>query len=321
MRKQLLITGASGFVGRSLSSRTIADGWDVRGTLLANESPSLLISRVDPVIVEPFGETTPLAHAVNDVDTVIHLAARVHIMRDTASDPLLEFRRVNLYGTERLARQAAQAGVKRFVFMSTIGVNGNTSDSRAFTEGDDPHPHNPYSISKLEAEIRLREVSTETGLEVVIVRAPLVYGPGNPGNFLSLLHIITKGIPLPLASVRNLKSFLYVENLTHALASCAIHPSAAGETFLVSDGEDISTPELIRRVASTLGRPARLFPIPTDFMRFAGKMLGKSSAVERLVGSLQVDSSKIQRKLGWNSPFTMEDGLRETAAWYKKHYG
>ena len=314
---QLLITGAGGFIGRSLCSRIISEGWGIRGTLLANESPAILLPGVEPVIVEPFGDNTPLAHAVKEVDTVIHLAARVHIMHDTAKDQLLEYRRINLHGTECLARQAAQAGVKRFVFMSTIGVNGNTSGSRAFSDGDDPSPHNPYSISKLEAEISLREISAKTGMAVVIVRAPLVYGPGNPGNFLSLLRIIAKGIPLPFASVSNQKSFLYVENLADALSRCAIHPSAAGQTFLVSDGEDISTPELIRRLASAVGRPARLFPFPTGLMRFAGRMLGKSSAVERLAGSLQVDSSKIQRKLDWVPPFTMEEGLKETANWFK----
>ncbi|KAF0220654.1 MAG: NAD-dependent [Geobacteraceae bacterium] len=254
------------------------------------------------------------------IDTVIHLAARVHVMKEVASNPLSEFRKTNTEGTLQLAKQAAAAGVKRFVFMSTIGVNGNTSGCRAYTEDDKPAPHNPYSVSKLEAEIGLREISEKTGMEVVIIRAPLVYGPGNPGNFLSLLCIIAKGIPLPLASINNRKSFLYAENLADALACCATNPAAAGQTYLVSDREDVSTPELIRRVASALGRPARLIPFPTDLMRLAGRMLGKSSAVERLVGSLQVDNSKIQKELGWKPPFTMQEGLQSTAEWFLKKY-
>lgn len=312
----VLITGAAGFVGRNLCTRLIQDNYSIRGTILCTEAPSKLIVGTEPVPIEPIGLNTDWAQALTGVDTVIHLAARVHVMQETATDPLLEFRRVNLHGTECLARQAAQAGVKRFVFMSTIGVNGSNSGSKAFTEGDDPRPHNPYSVSKLEAEISLREISAKTGMEVVIVRAPLVYGPGNPGNFLSLLSIIANGIPLPLASVCNLKSFLYVKNLADALAACAIHPSAAGQTYLVSDGEDVSTPELIRRVASALGRPARLFPFPTGLMRFAEKMLGNSTSVEQLVGSLRVDNSKIRRELDWVPPFTMTEGLQETAAWY-----
>jgi nucleoside-diphosphate-sugar epimerase len=252
------------------------------------------------------------------MDIVIHLAARVHIMQDTATDPLQEFRKVNTFGTERLARQAAKANVKRFVFMSTIGVNGNSSGERAFTENSDPHPHNSYSVSKLEAETRLKEVSESTGMELVIVRAPLVYGPGNPGNFLSLFRTVAKGIPLPLGSVSNLKSFLYVENLADALTCCATHSNAAGRTYLVSDGEDVSTPDLIRRVASSLGKPSRLLPFPSGVMKLAGKILGKAQVVERLLGSLQVDSSKIRKELGWTPPFTMEQGLENTAKWFRK---
>jgi nucleoside-diphosphate-sugar epimerase len=312
----ILITGASGFVGCALSSRLIRDNWHVRGTLLATEAPSGLIQGVEPILIEPLGPATSYEHALKNVDVVIHLAARVHVMKDTAADPLKEFRFTNTEGTICLADQAAAAGVKRFVFMSTIGVNGNMSGNRAFTESDDPSPHNPYSVSKLEAEHGLREISEETGMEVVIVRAPLVYGPGNPGNFLSLLRTIAKGIPLPLASVYNRKSFLYVENLADALACCVFNPNAAGHTYLVSDGEDVSTPELIRRVASAMEKPARLFPFPTGLMRYAGKLFGKSSAVERLVGSLQVDSSRIRRELGWKPPLTMEQGLVKTVAWF-----
>ncbi len=315
--RRILVTGSSGFVGRALCTWLLADGFLVRGVVRELSRGISLPKSMEIVPVGFIGPDTDWTHIISGVDSVIHLAARVHIMQDTTAYPLQEFRKVNLYGTERLARQAAQAGVKRFVFMSTIGVNGNTSGSRAFTESNNYRPHNPYSVSKLEAEIGLREISAKTGMEVVVVRSPLVYGPGNPGNFLSLLRIIAKGIPLPLSSVCNLKSFLYVENLASALVCCAIHPNAAGQTYLVSDDEDISTPDLIRRLAAALGRPARLLPFPPSLMRFAGKLFGKSDAVERLVGSLTIDSSKIWRELGWKPPYTMEQGLKETAEWFK----
>jgi nucleoside-diphosphate-sugar epimerase len=266
--------------------------------------------------VEPLSETSDYSTALQGVDTVIHLAARVHVMRDTASDPLGEFRRVNASGTARLARQAARAGVRRFVFLSTVGVNGKLSARGPFTESDHPRPHNDYAVSKLEAEVALAEIAFETGLELVVVRAPLVYGPGNPGNFLALLGSVSRGIPLPLASIENLKSFVYSANLADALACCASHPGAVGQTFLVSDGEDVSTPQLLRRVACALGRPSRLLPFPVGLLRLAGTLAGKTAALERLLGSLQVDSSKIRRELGWTPPYSMEQGLAATALWY-----
>ena len=313
-----LVTGASGFVGSILCRRLLAEGLHVRGTLLESESPLSLPDGVDPVIIEPLGPDTTWQHALSGIHTIIHLAARVHIMKETFTDPLQEFRRINLYGTERLARQAAQTGVKRFVFMSTIGVNGDNSGDRPYSEDDVPHPHNPYSVSKFEAELALQKISQETGMEVVIIRAPLVYGPMNPGNFLSLLQIVSKSMPLPLASIHNNRSLLYIGNLVDALAACATHPNAAGQTYLVSDGEDVSTPELIRRTAAALGVPARLLPVPVSLMRLIGKLTGRSATVNRLTGSLAVDSSKIRRDLGWKPPFTMEEGLQATAQWFKQ---
>ncbi len=316
--RRILVTGAAGFIGRALCARLLADGFLVRG-VVRELSRSVGVSQSTEIVpIGSIGPDTDWTDVICGVDSVIHLAARVHIMQDTAMDPLQEFRRVNLHGTERLARQAAQAGVKRFVFMSTIGVNGSTSGSRAFNESDDLSPHNPYSVSKLEAERGLREISAKTGMEVVVVRAPLVYGPGNPGNFLSLLRIIAKGVPLPLASVCNLKSFLYVDNLADALVCCATHPNAAGQTYLVSDGEDVSTPELIKRVAAALGKPVRLLPFPPELMRIAGKVIGKGPAVERLLGSLTADIGKIKHELGWKPPYTMDEGLKETAEWFKR---
>lgn len=316
----IFITGATGFVGTALIKHLLRGKVRLTVAILAGEDASHLPETVELATVEPLSESSDYTTVLQGVDIVIHLAARVHIMRETAMDPLQEFRKVNLHGTERLARQAAQACVKRFVFMSTIGVNGDNSGVKSYTEVDGPHPHNPYSVTKNEAELALRQISIETGMEVVIVRAPLVYGVGNPGNFLSLLRIVSKGIPLPIASITNRRSLIYVGNLVDALATCAVHPAAAGKTYLVSDGEDVSTPELIRRTASALGLPARLFPVPVPLMKLAGKLTGKSGAVNRLTGSLTVDSSKIRRELGWKPPYTMEEGLAETTAWFRNKF-
>lgn len=315
MKGKVLVTGATGFVGHFLCDRLLAQGFSVRGTLLTSENPSSLVDGVESVAVEPLGDDTQWNHALAGVDTVIHLAARVHIMDDTSSDPLAEFRRVNVDGTTHLAREAVKAGVKRLVFISSIKVNGEETVT-PYTPYSPPSPSDPYGISKWEAEQALRKIEAETGLEVVVVRPTLVYGPGVKANFLNMMKIISRGIPLPFASITNRRSLIYVGNLVDALATCATHPEAAGKTYLVSDGEDVSTPDLILRAAKALVVSARLFPVPIFLMRLAGKLSGKSGAVNRLTGSLTVDSSKIRRELGWEPPFTMDEGLRETAGWF-----
>jgi len=320
MLMPLLVTGATGFVGRFLSRRLLSEGLSVRGTLLASESPSSLIAGVEPVIVEPLDGSTPWSHALTGINTVIHLAARVHIMDDPSADPLAEFQKVNTEGTSQLAYEAAKAGVKRLVFVSSIKVNGEESPL-PYIESSPAQPTDPYGISKWEAEQTLRHIEAETGLEVVIVRPTLVYGPGVKANFLNMMKIISRGIPLPLASITNGRSLVYVGNLVDALATCAMHPAAAGQTYLISDGEDVSTPELIRRTASALGVPAHLFPVPQSLMCLAGKLTGRNAVINRLMGSLIVDSSNIRRELEWSPPFTMEQGLRETAEWYRETYG
>ena len=314
--KRILVTGATGFVGKFLCKRLLAEGMSVRGTLLGLESPLFLIEGVEPVIIQPLTAETQWNHALTGVDTIIHLAARVHIMDDPSADPLTEFRKVNTEGTAQLAREAVKAGVRRFVFISSIKVNGE-ENAAPYTPDSPSSPSDPYGISKWEAEQVLREIEVETGLEVVIVRPTLVYGPGVKANFLNMMKIINRGIPLPFAFIINKRSLIYVGNLVDALATCATHPEAAGKTYLVSDGEDVSTPELIRRTASALGVPARLFSVPVSLMKLAGKLTGKSGAMNRLTGSLTVDSSKIQRELGWKPAFTMAEGLAVTAAWYK----
>jgi nucleoside-diphosphate-sugar epimerase len=265
------------------------------------------------------GTDTVWEGALAGVDTVIHLAARVHIMDDTAADPLTQFRKVNVEGTARLAREAAKAGVRRLVFISSIKVNGEETGT-PYTPDSPPNPADPYGISKWEAEQALLTIGAETGLEVVIVRPTLVYGPGVKANFLNMIKVVHRGIPLPFASISNKRSLIYVGNLVDALAVCATHPSAAGRTYLVSDGEDVSTPDLIRMTAAALGVPARLFPFPLSLMRLVGKITGKTAAVNRLTGSLTVDSSRIRSELGWKPPFTMREGLRETAKWFKKQF-
>ena len=317
-QRSVFISGATGFIGSTLIKRLLQENVRIYAAVLDSEDSGHLPTEVKRVTVQPLSESCDYSASLHNVNIVIHLAARVHIMQKIATDSLQEFRKVNLYGTKRLAIQAAEAGVERLVFMSTIGVNGNSSGKKAFNESDDPNPHIPYSVSKLEAEICLRELSAKTGMEVVIVRAPLVYGPGIHGNFLFLLRCIAKGIPLPLASIHNRKSFLYVDNLADALVCCATHLQAAGQTYLVSDGEDVSTSKLIRQLAINLDRPARLFPFPQSLMRLVGKLIGKSTVVDRLLGSLVVDSRNIRRELGWQPPFTMEEGLAETAEWFRK---
>ena len=247
----LLVTGATGFVGRFLSAKLLAEGCSVRGTLLAFENPASLVKGVEPVVIEPLGPDTPWSQALCGIDTIIHLAARVHIMDDPSADPLTEFLKVNTEGTKHLALKAAKAGVKRLVFISSIKVNGEETEA-AYSEDSPAQPSDPYGISKWEAEQGLRQIEAETGLEVVIVRPTLVYGPGVKANFLNMMKVVHRSIPLPLASIKNKRSLVYIGNLVDALATCAMHPAAAGQTFLVSDGEDVSTPELISRTANAL---------------------------------------------------------------------
>lgn len=316
---RILVTGATGFIGKFLCRRLLVEGWIVYGTLRPSEDPVSLVAGVQPVIIEPLGPETSWNKSLAGIDTVIHLAARVHIMADPSADPLNEFRRVNVEGTLKLARDAVKAGVKRFIYISSIKVNGEET-STAYTQDSLPNPTDPYGISKWESEQGLRQISSETGLEVVIIRPPLAYGPGVKANFLQLMRVVSRGVPLPFASIQNRRSFIFVENLVDALTRCATHPKAAGQTYLVSDGEDVSTAELIHRIAHALDKRALLFPFPINFMRLAGKALGKSSALDRVFGSLVVDTSKIRSELGWRAPFTMDQGLRETAEWFKGQF-
>ncbi|UFS71301.1 NAD-dependent epimerase/dehydratase family protein [Geomonas sp. RF6] len=344
--RRALVTGANGFVGSALCERLVQDGWTVRGAvrerperdtrpstfppLQRGDRGDLLLARnpetpvppggAETVTVGLLGGDTEWGDAVKGVQTVVHLAARVHVLREDSSDPLSEFRKANVEGTARLAREAAAAGVRRFIFLSTIGVHGNrTLPGAPFRENDPASPHNDYSLSKWEAEEELRRLSREVAMETVIVRAPLVYGPAAPGNFRTLLDLVHRKVPLPLGAVRNERSFLYLQNLVAALALCAEHPAAAGKTYLVSDDDATSTVALVQTLAAALRTSPRIFPVPVPLLRVTGEILGKGSAVAGLVDSLTVDSSAIRSDLGWCPPCTMEEGVRETAAWYLGH--
>lgn len=317
----MLVTGANGFVGRALCAKAISRGHQVRAA--QRNHASLVISGCEIAKVSNITINTDWTDALLGVTTVIHLAARVHVMHDDANDPLEEFRRVNVAGTEHLARAAAASGVKRLVYVSSIKVNGEatyTYDDNKFTEADAPYPQDPYGISKMEAEQALHGIAQDTGLEVVIVRPPLVYGAGVKGNFAQMLKILAKGIPLPLASVHNQRSLVYVENLVDVLMLCATHPAAAGQTYLVSDGEDVSTPDLLRQLGAAMGHPARLFSCSPALLKLAGRLTGKADQIERLLGSLRVDSGKIRRELDWIPPHTLRQGLQATAEWYRDEH-
>lgn len=310
-----MVTGANGFVGQALCAEAIRRGLHIKGAI---RSACDLPIGAEPVIVGKIDGGTDWASALHSVDVVIHLAARVHVMKDAAADPLSEFLQVNLHGTANLARQAVRAGVKRFVYVSSIKVNGEqTGETVSFTESDKPNPQGPYAVSKWQAELALQRIAQETGLEVVVVRPPLVYGPNVKGNFISLLSAIERGLPLPLARANSMRSLIYVGNLVDALITCATHPAAAGQTYLVSDGEDVSTAVLAEKIANALGRSNRSFHLPPTMLRAMATFVGRSEQIGRLFGSLRVNDEKIRGELSWSPPYTLEQGLLVTANWYR----
>jgi len=313
----VLVTGANGFIGRALCTRSLAAGWHVRGIIRPDSHIVRLPKGVETFKIESIGPDTEWSTALKSIDTVVHLAARVHMMNDSAADPLEEYRKVNVAGTEKLAKTAANAGIRRFIFMSSVKVNGEGKPS-SYTETDSPSPTDPYGVSKWEAEQILNDIAAQTGMEVVTLRAPLVYGPNVKANFLNLIKIVQHGIPLPVGNINNRRSFIYLGNLIYAIVACVQYTGTLGPTYLISDGEDVSTTDLIKRIAHALERPARVFPFPSFLLRLAAKILGKGTAIDRLLDSHTINMSKIQHELKWKPLYSMEQGLKETARWYKQ---
>jgi len=312
LKQTVLVTGANGFVGRALCVDLVRRGYTVRAAVRERSCAIGLPGEL--VQIADTGADADWSSAIAGIDAVVHLAARVHVMRDNVLQPLAAFRAVNVVPTERLARAAAAQGVKRFVYVSSIKVNGEgTPPGRPYTPDDVPAPVDSYGISKHEAEQALRQLAREAGLEVVIIRPVLVYGPGVKANFLSMMRWLHRGIPLPLGAINNQRSLVALDNLVDLIVTCLHHPKALNQTFLVSDGEDLSTTALLRRTAAALGRPARLIPVPALVLRTTARLLGKADFAQRLCGSLQVDISKTRELLGWVPPVSVDEALKQTA--------
>ncbi len=313
-----LITGGNGFVGRALTSHVLASGCEVRLSLRQPPSADQIVG-VETVEIGSLSLKNDWTAALRKVDRIVHLAARVHIMNDNSSDPIAEFRRVNVEGTANLARQAAAAGVRRFVYLSSIKVNGEcTQEGHPFTADDAPAPADPYGVSKHEAEQALRQIAADTGMEVVIIRPPLVYGPGVKANFESMMRWLARGVPLPLSAVtQNRRSLVALDNLVDLIVTCLSHPAAANQTFLVSDGDDLSTASLLRRMGAALGHPARLFYVPPSLLKLGAQAVSKPGIYQRLCCSLQLDIAKTRQLLDWTPPVSVDEGLRRAAEGFR----
>jgi nucleoside-diphosphate-sugar epimerase len=312
---KVLVTGAAGFVGRTLCDDLTHHGHHVRRAVRESAgAPGR--QAAGTVLVGDIGPKTDWTASLDGMEAVVHLAARVHLLQDSAADALAEYRRVNVEGTRLLAAASLRAGVRRLIFLSSAKVHGERS-VRPFSEKDAAHPEDAYAVSKLEAEEALKTMLAGSQTQWTVLRPPLVYGPGVRANFLRLLRTVARGVPLPLALIDNRRSLIYVGNLVGAIKAAVERGGAYGNTWLVSDGEDLSTPELVRRVAQALNRPARLAPVPVWLLRLAGALSGKRAAVDRLVDSLQVDATAIRAALDWTPPYTVDQGLVETVRWFR----
>ena len=311
---KILVTGATGFVGSALLGAL--HGRTVRRALRRATADTL----PGDAVVGDIGPDTDWQASFQGISCLVHLAARTHVLDEHSADPLAAYRRVNVEATRHLAQQAAVAGVRRFVFLSSVKVNGESTVGRPFTEDDPPRPEDDYGITKCEAEDALRRISADTGMEIVILRPPRVYGPGVKGNFLRLMHGIAWGMPLPLGSIFNRRTLIYVGNLVDAIIAAAESPVAAGKTYLVGDSEDVSTPELIQSIAAAMHVHPHLFSCPRVLLMSGATVLGKREEMRRLAGSLQIDSSRIRHELQWNPRFRLTQGLTETAQWYYSQF-
>ena len=286
---KILITGQNGFIGKALFNSLQQQKHQVRGTVRNKQKIQKTQKNKDILVVGNIDSTTDWKDPLTDVEVVIHLANRAHVLNDQVRDPLAIFREVNVAGTIQLAKQAVESGVKRFIFVSSIKVNGEKTDKHPFRENDKPNPQDPYAISKLEAENTLRKIAQKSSMEIVIIRPPLVYGQGVKGNFQRLSRLVEIGIPLPFSSIKNKRSLISLDNLLQILSKAVIDPAVANQTFLVSDGRDLSTPQLIKKIANSIGRPARLFPFPIKLLKILGKLTGQSETTNRLTEDLQID--------------------------------
>jgi nucleoside-diphosphate-sugar epimerase len=319
--KSVVVTGANGFIGQHLCRKLAESGREVTACIreradeavFGDHSGFLKVFRLSSLGLE-----ADLSPVLRNAEAVIHLAGRAHVMRETAKNPLSEFRVVNVRGTENVASIAARSGVKRFIYLSSIKVNGEVTEGRAFQADDQPGYCDPYGQSKWEAEERLQEIAAGTTMEWAIVRPPLVYGPGVRGNFLALMNWVFRRIPLPFGSLHNSRSLVSVYNLSDLLCLLVDHPGAANRRFVVSDPEDISTPELVRRIAAALHRSPRILRCPKSALEMAGTLLGQKAAVQRLCSSLVLDRRKTSETLGWSAPLSLEWGLDRTAEWFLK---
>lgn len=313
---KVLVTGATGFLGRALVAQLVAMG-HVDVLALTRQAPANPVAGATYLSGGDLTSQNQWQPTFVGVHAIVHTAARAHMLNDRATNPLAEFRRVNVTGTLRLAEQAAAMGVRRFIFVSSIGVNGVQSPlGKVFSEADKPNPHNPYALSKWEAEQGLLGVADDTGMEVVIIRSPLVYGPNAPGNFGLLMRWLQRGVPLPLGAIDNRRSLVALGNLVDLIVTCIEHPAAANQTFLVSDGEDLSTTQLLQRMARALDKPARLVPVPPVLLKLGAALVGRPAVAQRLCGSLQVDISKTRQFLGWTPPLSVDEGLKQAAQGY-----
>lgn len=325
-----LVTGASGFVGARLCSQLYANKQSYIGVV--RNLPSVGVASSVDESYRAVGDIRPdtdWSELLRDIDCVVHCAARSHVMHETELDPLKAYRAVNVENTVNLARHAAAVGVRRFIFLSSIKVNGEKTCSvrtnassndlpKFFAADDKPRPEDAYGISKCEAEQALKEVSERTGLEVVTIRPPLVYGPGVKGNFLTMMRWLSRGVPLPFGAVDNRRSLVGLDNLVDLIITCINHPGAPSQTFLVSDDEDLSMPDLLERMGKALNMPARLVPVPEKLLRLGALLTNKQEIAQRLLGSLAVDISKTKQVLSWTPPISVDQGLRDTAKWYQQ---
>lgn len=325
--KKILVTGANGFVGREVLRMLLSSGHSVRACVRSKASKQQLQEaftnnkHLDTVITGNIGPETNWEKALEDINCVVHLAARVHILNETAPDPLAEFRKVNVEGTRKIAEYSAKMGVSRFVYLSSISVNGKqnfgkTADSQKLTENDPPNPQTPYGISKFESENLLNDLCQKSNMKVVILRPPLVYGPEVGANFLRLLKLVKSGIPLPLASVRNKRSYLYVKNLADVILHIVNKSDISSDTYLIDDNFSISTGDVIRSIGKQINKPARLLPFPTKLLILLAKVTGKSALIDRLLSASIIDSRKISEKLEWSPPYTFQEGIEATTKWF-----